>query len=159
MTLALGIYSCREEDEEVSDTVKARENKESGEKFMKEKAAESGVLSDPSGLLYKVNTLGEGAKPVVSDTVAITYTGKTIKGQTFISTSDTAALVDLSDGFHIGVRHMNVGSEYTLYIPYYLMFGAAKLERKYNDKDIVILPYSALIYEMRLDTIIKAEKE
>lgn len=159
MMVAFNVTSCKEEEETKSDTIQARENKEAGEKYMKSKASESGVYADPSGLLYSIKTAGEGEKPAISDTVAITYVGKTIKGSTFISTSDTVAVVDLSDGFHVGVRHMRVGAEYTLYIPYYLMFGAAKVERTYNKKHVVILPYSALVYEMKLDAIIKAKKE
>lgn len=155
LVMAWGFFSCKEEEETPTDTALARENKLAGEKFMKEKSKESGVLADPSGLLYVVKTHGEGEKPVLSDTVAISYTGKTISGKTFVSTSDTVALVDLMDGFHIGVRHMRVGAEYTLYIPYYLMFGASQVERKYGEDKIKILPYSALVYEMKLDSLIK----
>lgn len=159
LTMAFGVSSCKEEEEDPTDIEKARENKLAGEQFMKDKANESGVLSDPSGLLYVVKTVGEGEKPAVSDTVAVTYIGKTIKGKTFVSSSDTVALVDMSEGFQIGVRHMRVGAEYTLYIPYYLMFGAAKQERKYGDDKIEILPYSALVYEMKLDAIYKPVEE
>ncbi len=153
ISFSVTFSSCKEDEVEPSEIEKARENKEKCEKFMKDKAAESDVLSDPSGLLFSKKTVGVGIKPSVTDTVAITYVGKTIKGETFVSSSDTAALVDLYDGFYIGLRHMNVGSEYTLYIPYYLMFGSSKVERKFGDKTIVLWPYSALVYEMKLDDV------
>lgn len=164
LAMICSISSCKDDNEtEVSDTELARSNKEACEKFMKDKANEAGVMSDPSGLLYSVKVQGEGEKPVPSDTVAISYVGKTYKGQPFVAATDTIALVDLSDGLYIGVRHMRVGSEYTLYIPYYLLFRATKKEYKYKDgekeKDVVVLPYSATIFDMKLDGIIKAEEK
>ena len=81
--------------------------------------------------------------------------GKTIKGTTFVSTTTTIALVDLMEGLRIGVRHMTVGANYTLYAPYYLMFGATPTERTYDGKAIQILPYSALVYDVELLSIIK----
>lgn len=152
------VSSCKDDDDNTEiDAVKNKENKMNGEKFMLEKRSEDGVKMDPSGLLYLVNEAGVGEKPSAVDTVCVSYTGKTIKGTTFVSTTTTIALVDLMEGLRIGVRHMAVDAKYTLYAPYYLMFDATPTERTYDGKTIQILPYSALVYDVELHSIIKPE--
>lgn len=151
--------SCKDDDEIGQDQIaQVRENKQKNETFMLNKRSEDGVLSDPSGLLYSVVTNGFGEKPSAVDTVVITYTGKTIDDKTFVSSSDTVAIEELMEGFQIGLRHMPEGSNYKLYIPYYLMFGSSGTERTYGGKTITILPYSALVYDMTLNAVIKVEK-
>ena len=152
------VSSCKDDDDNTeTDAAKYRENKKQGEEFILKKRAEANVVEDPSGLLFLVNEAGNGEKPSAVDTVCITYTGKTIKGTTFVSTTTTIALVDLMEGLRIGVRHMAVGANYTLYAPYYLMFGATPTERTCDGKKIEIVPYSALVYDVQLLSIIKPE--
>lgn len=154
------VSSCKDDDDNTeTDASKNRENKMNGEKFILEKRSEAGVKADPSGLLYIVNETGSGEKPSAIDTVCVTYTGKTIKGTTFVSTTTTVALSDLMEGLRIGIRHMSVGANYTLYAPYYLMYGAASTEKTYEGTKIQIMPYSALVYDVELTSIIKAEKK
>ena len=152
------VSSCKDDEDEVSDQVsKVRKNKEDGEAYLKEKGSKTDVLVDPSGLLYSIVTKGDGERPGVNDTVIITYTGKTIRDSVFVSMTETIAVADLTEGLQIGVRHMPEGSNYKLYIPYYLMYGSSSTTFKYEGKNITVMPYSALIYDMKLDAVIKTE--
>ncbi len=151
--------SCKDDDVVGKDQIaEVRENKQKNETFMMNKRLESDVMSDPSGLLYSVTLSGTGEKPSAIDTVVVSYQGMTIDEKTFVSTSDTIALVDLEDGLQVGLRHMPVGSTYRLYVPYYLMYGSSGTEYVYGGKTISILPYSALVYDMTLNAVIKVDK-
>lgn len=150
--------SCKDdEDLSTNQIEKVRRNKEDGETYLKEKRAQQDVKEDPSGLLYTVVTEGTGERPSLKDTVTITYTGKTIRDSVFISKTETMAVVDLHEGFQIGVRHMKKGSNYQLFIPYYLMYGATSNAFSYGGKNVTILGYSTLVYDMTLDAVIKVE--
>ena len=65
---------------------------------------------------------------------------------------------NLEEGLHIGLRHMNQGAKNKLYIPYYLMYGATSNSFIFDDKEIKVKEYSALVYEMQLDSVIFAKK-
>ncbi|WP_223786773.1 FKBP-type peptidyl-prolyl cis-trans isomerase [Marinicella meishanensis] len=106
------------------------ENAEKGAAFMKEKAAESGVMSTESGLLYEVVQQGDGAKPASeTSTVVVHYTGTLIDGTKFDSSVDrgqpaTFALNQVIKGWTEGLQLMNAGSKYRFYIPPELAYGA-----------------------------------
>lgn len=147
--------SCDDDDDIQVDTIEEiRKNKEAGEKYMANIVKEEGVLQDPSGLCYKYLTYGEGEQPGATDTVCIHYDGYTISGRQFISKTEKKAMEDLKKGLHIGLRHTKVGGKTKLYIPYYLMNGASSEINYYEGNKIVLQEYSALVYEMKLDSII-----
>ncbi len=152
-------YSSCKDDEDLSNNqiTVIRKNKEDGETYLKEKRAQQGVKEDPSGLLYSVVTEGTGDKPSLKDSVTISYVGKTIKDTVFVSKTETMAVVDLDEGLQIGVRHMREGANYHLFIPYYLMYGATNLKFTYGGKTVSVPGYSTLVYDMKLDAIIKVE--
>ena len=54
--------------------------KEAGEKFLNDNKGQSGVITLPSGLQYKVISEGKGATPKASDTVKCHYEGRLING-------------------------------------------------------------------------------
>ncbi len=150
--------SCKDdEDLSTNQIEKVRKNKEDGEAYLKEKRSQEDVKEDPTGLLYTVVTEGAGERPSLKDTVTLTYTGKTIRDSVFVSKTETLAVVDLDEGLRIGVRHMKEGSNYQLFIPYYLMYGATSNAFIYGGKTVTVLGYSALVYDMTLDTVIKVE--
>ena len=43
-------------------------------------------------------------------------------------------------------------------MPYYLMYGATSNSCVFEDKEIKVKEYSALVYEMQLDSVIFAKK-
>lgn len=151
--------SCDDEDEGEEDLIaEIQENKEAGEKFLLGVKDQAGVVVDPSGLMFEVLEASAGQKPGATDTVCIQYSGFLVDGKQFISKSDTVAMEDLEEGLHIGLRHMNQGAKNKLYIPYYLMYGATSNSFIFDDKEIKVKEYSALVYEMQLDSVIFAKK-
>ncbi len=156
ITLPLSVFvvSCNDSDSSEDTIEEIRANKEKGEAYLKEIESMSGVKKDPSGLLYQVVTATNGTKPGAKDTVCIHYNGFQVDGSQFIAKNDTIAMEDLEKGLHIGLRHMNEGATYNLYVPYYLMYGTSKASTVYDGNTITITEYSALMYEMRLDSII-----
>ncbi len=152
--LSLFVVSCNDNDSSEDTIEEIRANKEKGESYLKEIESMAGVKKDPSGLLYKVITATDGTKPGARDTVCIHYDGFQVDGSQFIAKNDTIAMEDLEKGLHIGLRHMTEGATYNLYVPYYLMYGTSKASTVYNGNSITIIEYSALMYEMRLDSII-----
>lgn len=161
VVLSTLVSSCKDKEEEDSvpnQVARIRQNKDASERFMKEKSSEEDVLADPSGLLYSVVSKGAGEKPGLSDTVNITYTGKTYNDSVYVSKTETVALVDLAEGLQIGIRHMTEGSNYMLYIPYYLMYGSISTQFSYGGRSVTVLSYSAVVYDMTLNEVIKVEK-
>lgn len=64
----------------------AKYNARVGAKFLAEKAKEEGVVSLPSGVLYKVLQSGSGTtSPSLSDKVRVHYAGTLINGKEFDS--------------------------------------------------------------------------
>ncbi|WP_442757004.1 FKBP-type peptidyl-prolyl cis-trans isomerase [Marinicella litoralis] len=106
------------------------ENAEKGAAFLKEKAAEKGVVTTESGLMYEVLTQGEGERPATpTTTVVVHYTGTLIDGTKFDSSVDrgqpaTFALNQVIKGWTEGLQLMNAGSKYRFYIPPELAYGS-----------------------------------
>jgi len=106
------------------------ENAEKGAAFMKEKAAQEGVMVTESGLMYEVLEQGDGAKPdAPTATVVVHYTGTLIDGTKFDSSVDrgqpaTFGLNQVIKGWTEGLQLMNVGSKYRFYIPPQLAYGS-----------------------------------
>lgn len=161
---ALVLSSCKKEEEVEDKIATIQANKERCESYLIEKKEDVNVKEDPSGLLYEVITSSKGDKPGAKDTVQITYKGFLIDNRQFVEKSEKVAMEDLAEGLYIGLRHMTEGSTYKLYVPYYLMYGATPMNFYFGKddkgKDIVIniLEYSALVYEMTLESIIFVEK-
>lgn len=151
--------SCDDDEEGGEDLIaEIQKNKEAGEKFLLGVKDQAGVVVDPSGLMFEVLEASTGQKPGATDTVCIRYNGFLTDGKQFISKTDTIAMENLQDGLFIGLRHMNQGAKNKLYIPYYLMYGSSSEEFVFDEKEIKVMEYSALVYEMRLDSVIFAKK-
>ena len=124
-----------------------------GQKFLEENKFKSGVTTTASGLQYKVNTEGTGAKPTASDVVKVHYTGKFIDGTVFQSSLEMGEPVQFAVGGVIpgwteGLQLMSVGSNYTLWIPSELAYGA-------NPPSQAIPMNATLIFEVELLEIVK----
>ncbi|TWP24509.1 hypothetical protein ETU10_04435 [Apibacter muscae] len=82
----------------------------------------SGVKTTPSGLQYKVEKEGTGANPKSEDIVYVNYVFKTIDGYLVDDSKINGKPVDiplyqLIPGWQEGVKLMNKGSKYILYVP------------------------------------------
>ncbi len=122
-------------------------NKEAGRKFLEENAKNKDVKQTASGLQYKVNVMGKGAKPAATDKVKVHYEGRLITGEKFDSSIDRGEptsfpLNAVIKGWTEGLQLMPVGSKFTFYIP---------SELGYGDRSVSTIPAgSTLIFEVEL---------
>jgi len=119
-----------------------------GVKFLEENAKKEGVITTASGLQYKVEKEGTGAKPTTESSVSVHYHGTLIDGTVFDSSveRDTPAsfgVTQVIKGWTEALQLMSVGSKYTLYIPSELAYGA-------NPPSASIPPNAVLIFEVEL---------
>ncbi len=128
------------------------ENLEKGDEFLAANKSKEGVKVTDTGLQYKVITLGDGAKPKVSDKVKVHYKGTLIDGTKFDSSYDRGTptefpLSNVIKGWTEGLQLMPVGSKYEFYIPAVLAYG--------QNGPPSIGPNQTLIFEVELLEIIK----
>lgn len=127
-----------------------------GEKFLAENKTKEGVQVTPSGLQYKVITAGTGEVPTASDNVEVNYKGTLIDGTEFDSSysrnePSKFRADQVIRGWTEALTMMPVGSKWELYIPYDLAYG----NRAAGEK---IKPFSTLIFEVELISIVKDKK-
>jgi FKBP-type peptidyl-prolyl cis-trans isomerase len=126
----------------------AEKNLKEGEQFLAENGRKEGVITQPSGLQYKVITDGTGKKAKPTDAVTVHYRGTMVDGTEFDSSFKrnepaTFQLQNMIPGFTEGVSLMKVGSKWQFFIPSKLAFGEAGAED-------AIGPNAALIFEVEL---------
>lgn len=97
--------------------------------FLKQKSAEPGVVTLPSGLEYKVISSGDtsGEHPTATSSVMVNYVGKLSDGATFDDSHDqivTLPLGSVIKGWTEGLQLMRPGDVWMLYIPPALAYGA-----------------------------------
>lgn len=88
--------------------------------------ADPAVQIAPSGLAYKIETVGEGDSITDKDRVYVYYTGKFTNGKVFDSTKDRPASFSprsVVPGFGEGLKMLKKGGKATLYIPGNLGYG------------------------------------
>jgi FKBP-type peptidyl-prolyl cis-trans isomerase len=100
-----------------------------GQTFLAWNKTRNGIITDTSGLQYKVIQEGKGAKPGINDLVLIHYKGFLTNGTEFINSykqghPDTIPLKGNDiPGLYLALQKMRVGSIYKVYIPSKLGFG------------------------------------
>ena len=122
-----------------------------GVDFLAENAKKEGVVTLPSGLQYKVLTMGSGEKPTASQHVTVNYEGRLIDGKVFDSSyrrgqPSTFGVRDVIPGWTEVLQLMPVGSKWEVYIPQELGYG----DRETGGD---IPPYSTLIFTVELLSI------
>jgi FKBP-type peptidyl-prolyl cis-trans isomerase FklB len=122
-------------------------NKEAGEKFLAENAKKEGVKTLPSGVQYKVIKEGSGAIPTDTSVVKVNYEGRLIDGTVFDSSYKrgepaTFRVGQVIKGWQEALKAMPVGSEWEIYIPQELAYGA--------NQQGSIPPFSTLIFKVEL---------
>ncbi len=123
---------------------------EKNRQWLKDKAAEPGVLPLDKGIFYKVLKKGQGtSSPNRGSVVTVHYTGKTINGKTFDSSRGGVApafrLRELIPGWIIALQKMHVGDRWEVYIPAEQAYG------KFNQPGIP--GGSTLIFDIELNGI------
>ncbi|MCU0588995.1 MAG: FKBP-type peptidyl-prolyl cis-trans isomerase [Syntrophobacteraceae bacterium] len=135
-----------EQNKELSE-----KNKAAGATFLAETAKKEGVVTLPSGLLYKVVKEGAGKTPQKTDTVAVNYRGTLIDGTEFDSSYKRGQPAEFGvdkviKGWTEALQLMKEGSQWTLFVPSDLAYGergAGKL----------IGPGQTLIFDVELLTV------
>ena len=134
----------------------AQKNLADGQAFLLENKDKPGVVTLPSGLQYKIITKGKGEKPKLTDTVTVEYEGKLRDGTVFDSTEKsgqpaTFSLNQVIPGWTEGLQLMSVGSNWELFVPANLAYGARSVGN-------AIGPNETLIFKVKLLSIAKPEK-
>lgn len=134
----------------------AQQSKEEGEKFLAENKTKDGVFTTESGLQYKVEKEGTGAKPTVSDQVKVHYTGTLLDGTKFDSSVDRGepavfGVDRVIKGWTEILQIMPVGSKYVIWVPSDLAYGEQGTRG--------IKPNSVLKFEVELLDIVKDDKK
>lgn len=125
-------------------------NRKSGEDYLAGNAARDGVVSTDSGMQYEVVVLGEGPRPIATDTVTVHYRGTLIDGTEFDSSYSrgepaTFGLNRVISGWTEGLQLMPVGSKFKFHIPADLAYGGRSMGK--------IGPNSTLVFDVELISI------
>jgi len=126
----------------------AAKNKTEGAAFLAKNKTQPGIVTLPNGLQYKVITNGNGAMPGVGDTVSVNFRGTFVDGTEWDDTVKTGKPRQFTIGLTIpglgeGLKLMNVGSKWQLFIPAELAFGQDGLAPR-------IPPNATLIMEVEI---------
>lgn len=127
-------------------------NRLAGEEFLKLNAKKDSVQTTPSGLQYKVITMGTGEKPQPTQKVKVNYEGRLIDGTVFDSSLKHGKPVtfpcnQVIKGWTEALCMMPVGSKWELYVPQQLAYGDREQGK--------IPPFSALVFTVELLSIEK----
>ena len=127
-------------------------NRIAGEEFLKANAKKDSVKVTPSGLQYKVLTMGTGEIPTKESKVKVNYEGHLIDGTEFDSSYKrnkpvTFPVAGVIAGWTEALCMMPVGSKWMLYVPQ---------ELAYKDREQAkIPPFSCLVFTVELLNIEK----
>lgn len=132
----------------------AQKAKDEGDKFLAENKTKEGVITTESGLQYKVETEGTGAKPTKEDKVKVHYTGTLLDGTTFDRSVERGEPAEFGvdrviPGWTEVLQIMPVGSKYIVWVPSELGYG------QQPPRGSNIKPNSVLKFEVELLDIVK----
>ena len=132
--------------------VKFEKNLLEGRAFLENNKNASGVVTLPSGLQYRVITMGTGEKPAATDTVTVHYQGTLLNGTIFDSSFQRNQPAEFPvngviAGWTEALQLMPVGSKWILFIPSELAYGERQMQGS------PIEPNSTLIFEVELLSI------
>jgi FKBP-type peptidyl-prolyl cis-trans isomerase len=107
-------------------------------------------IIDPSGLRYTIDVVGSGIKPLLTDSVVVTYSSKFLSSGEEIeqSTPHKILVSDWLIGLSAGILNLKEGSTATFYLPSSLGYGPV-----YNSR-LFIAANSNLIYNVQLTKVI-----
>jgi FKBP-type peptidyl-prolyl cis-trans isomerase FklB len=131
--------------------IEGEQNKKDEVAFLAENAKKEGVVTLPSGLQYKVITMGTGPKPAATDTVTVHYRGTFLNGKEFDSSYSrkqpaTFAVNRVVKGWTEALQLMPTGSKWQLVIPAKIGYGDA-------GNPPAVGPSACLIFEVELISI------
>ncbi len=132
----------------------ADQNLKEGKAFLAANAKNTGVKTLGNGLQYKIITAGTGAKPKLTDTVTVNYSGQFINGKVFDSSYQrgkptTFQLNQVIKGWQQALTMMPTGSTWEVFVPANLAYGERGMVP-------VIGPNEALVFKINLISIQKS---
>jgi hypothetical protein len=108
------------------------------------------VVTTASGLRYKVLKAGEGKSPTDSDVVLVKYVGRLKDGKIFDQNPQAGIPVaGVVPGFSEGLKIMQRGGQYRLWIPAKLGYGAQD-QRNPQTGEVAIPGNSELVFDVDL---------
>jgi hypothetical protein len=108
------------------------------------------VITTKSGLRYKVIKTGEGKPPTDDDVVLVKYTGSLKDGKVFDQNPQAAfPVTGVVPGFSEGLKIMQRGGQYRLWIPADLGYGAAD-QKNPQTGEVAIPGGSELVFDVEL---------
>jgi FKBP-type peptidyl-prolyl cis-trans isomerase len=120
--------------------------------FLKNFAAQPGVVTKPDGLMYRIIHNGFGQRPSPQDYATVYYTGKLITGKVFDGTEEgmpTRFKVNsLIAGWSEALSLMRVGDKWELVIPSNLAYGET------GTPDGAVPPNQTLVFEVELMKVV-----
>ncbi|ESQ92748.1 hypothetical protein ABAC460_02645 [Asticcacaulis sp. AC460] len=135
---------------QASQDAEAALNLKAGQEFLAKTAKEPGVVTLPSGLMYKVlsSPNPNAPKPKDTDAVLVNYEGQLVDGRIFDSSFKRGqpasfALNQVVPAWRMGIPLMHKGDSYMLYVPAELGYG----ERAMGDQ---IPANSVLVFKVEL---------
>lgn len=122
--------------------------KKQNEAYLAANAKKEGVKVLPSGVQYKVITMGTGAVATDTTVVKVNYEGKTIDGRVFDSSYQRGEPVQMRanqviPGWREVLKIMPAGSKWEVTIPADLAYGP-------NGQGQVIKPFSTLVFTIEV---------
>jgi FKBP-type peptidyl-prolyl cis-trans isomerase len=149
---------ARDKIETAFNTMTQEKNEEAIQKeidFLAENAKKPGIIITQSGMQYEVLVEGNGPKPTEDSIVKVHYEGRLTDDTLFDNSYERQepvmfALDDVIEGWSEGLKLMNVGSKYKLYIPSEIGYGSMG----YGP----IPAYATLIFTVELIAIVSSEE-
>ncbi|MBQ8337436.1 MAG: FKBP-type peptidyl-prolyl cis-trans isomerase [Bacteroidaceae bacterium] len=133
---------------EAIDYYNRRIFRSASEEFIARNKKRPGVVTLPSGLQYKIESMGEGPVAKYNDMVSCIYKGTYPNGALFDSSKGVAVelrVATLVDGLVEALTTLPAGTRCKLYIPWNLAYGAKGSGR--------VPPYSALVYDLEIVSV------
>lgn len=151
-TIVQQFFVEQEKKQRAAAAERFKEQKEQGEKYLKENSQKEGVVTLPSGLQYQVLREGNGRKPKATDQVKCHYEGMLIDGTMFDSSIQrgepaTFPLNGVIAGWTEGLQLMQEGAKYRFFIPYHLGYGDRGAGQ-------AIPPFAALVFDVELIEVV-----
>jgi FKBP-type peptidyl-prolyl cis-trans isomerase FkpA len=126
----------------------AQKNLAEGDRYLADNGKQAGVVTTASGLQYRVERPGRGARPAADGTVRVNYVGRLLDGSEFESTYATDhpaefPLNQIMPGLREGLMLMSPGAKHRFWIPAQLAYGEAGIPGQ-------IEPNATLVFDLEL---------
>ncbi|ALN63311.1 FKBP-type peptidyl-prolyl cis-trans isomerase family protein [Lysobacter antibioticus] len=126
----------------------AQKNLAEGDRYLADNRKQAGVVTTASGLQYRIERPGRGARPAADGTVRVNYVGRLLDGSEFESTYATDhpaefPLNQIMPGLREGLMLMSPGAKHRFWVPARLGYGETGVPGQ-------IEPNATLVFDLEL---------